>query len=728
MKRLLHLREAAKPKKEVHFVISFGRLSPPTIGHEKLVKTVHEIAEKYHAGHEVVLSHSHDTDKNPLSPAKKLKHAKRFFPGTNLGTSNKEYPTLMKQCEILYRDKGVTNLHIVCGSDRMEVFKKVIMQYNGTKPNSLYNFKEIMFHSSGERDPEAEGVEGMSASKMRGHAKEGNFEGFKQGIPKHVSEKHASELFHDVRKGMGIKEDLEYFVESLETHGLGIPHQSDIAIGRSLMPQIQSADVKEFLEFMKSQGIKSKRVKVHMKHLKPSQSEFSGKKVTVLMRRVKAGEQPFANKTILISNDGYILDGHHRWLTKYNLDTSSDDNVIELDAPIMDLIHIAKRFPKTFYKSVNEDLLDEGIHDPGIFKAVFLAGGPGSGKDFILGRIISGFGLVEVSSDPFLEHLMRKGGLDLKMPQSQWAERDIVRGRAKNLEQEKKRLVIAGRLGIIVNGTADEVQKIQKKKAELEGLGYDCMMVYVSVADDISRQRNIERGDRGGRAVPEPIRKEKWDAAHASKTHYPALFGPGKFIVVDNSADLRKLSTDERKKVDESHLSMYKQIRKFISAPIANPVAKAWIHDQAAHVADRFRQTNPDPAKLDEEFDMFVEAVMDSEHHTVDNRTSHGGTPLHITKTADTATASHEYNNSPKMVKLKPLGVIRQEAADAMSYDFDTTMASLAPAGTPAAKGYLNPRLEDAPEPKKKPFGKIIKEMREYIVEKNTLENSDDLM
>ena len=320
---------------------------------------------------------------------------------------------------------------------------------------------------------------------------------------------------------------------------------------------------------------------------------------------------------------------------------------------------------------------------------------------------------------------MKRGGLDLKMPQSQAHERDIVRGRAKNLEQEKKRLVITGRLGIIVNGTADEVQKIQRKKAELEGLGYDCMMVYVSVADDVSRQRNIERGERGGRAVPEHIRKEKWDAAHDSKSHYPELFGPGKFIVVDNSADLRKLSTDERKKVDESHLAMYKQIRKFIGSPIVNPIAKSWIHDQAVKVADRFRQTDHPGHKLDEEFALEWNSIS-SEHHTVDNRTSHGGQPLHITKTSDTATNDHQYSNEDPP-KRKTLSVIRQEAADAMPYDFDTTMALTTPAGTPAAKGYLTPRLE-AEKTKKKPFDKIIKEMREYIVEKNSINNSDDLM
>jgi predicted kinase len=187
-------------------VMAFGRMNPPTIGHEKLVDKVKQVAKDYNATHHVIISHSVDAKKNPLEAAAKLKHAKRFFPNTNISTSSKEKPTFLQHAAAL-NQAGHDHLIMVAGSDRIPEYEKKLNQYNGVGPGKLYNFKKIDVKSAGHRDPDAEGAEGMSASKMREHATNNNFGEFKQGIPSHVPEKHARELFRDVRRGMGLNEN-----------------------------------------------------------------------------------------------------------------------------------------------------------------------------------------------------------------------------------------------------------------------------------------------------------------------------------------------------------------------------------------------------------------------------------------------------------------------------------------------------------------------------------------
>ena len=193
-------------EKEVHHVMAFGRMNPPTTGHLKLIDKVKEIAKKHNADHSVVTSHSQDSKKNPLSAQQKTKHLQRYSPSTNFVSSSKEKPTFMHHAEHLYK-KGVTHLHMVAGSDRVDEYHKKLHQYNGTHKGALFNFKKIKVHSAGQRDPDAEGTTGMSGSKMREHAKNKDFHSFRKGVPHHVSDEHAKELMHDVRKGMGLHEE-----------------------------------------------------------------------------------------------------------------------------------------------------------------------------------------------------------------------------------------------------------------------------------------------------------------------------------------------------------------------------------------------------------------------------------------------------------------------------------------------------------------------------------------
>jgi len=211
---LQRLEDESKTKKPV--VMAFGRMNPPTIGHEKLVNRVQEIAKDYKAPHHIIISHSTDAKKNPLDVQSKLKHAKRFFPGANISASSKERPTFLQHAAAL-NAAGHDHLIMVAGSDRVHEYEEKLKQYNGTAKGSLFNFKKIEVKSAGQRDPDAEGTEGMSASKMREHAIHNHFNdyldkdgkmkpGFKSGIPSHVPEKHAKELFRDVRRGLGINE------------------------------------------------------------------------------------------------------------------------------------------------------------------------------------------------------------------------------------------------------------------------------------------------------------------------------------------------------------------------------------------------------------------------------------------------------------------------------------------------------------------------------------------
>jgi predicted kinase len=209
MKKFLQkIQEDAKTQKPV--VMAFGRMNPPTIGHEKLVNRVQEIAKDYNAPHHIIISHSVDAKKNPLSADRKLTHAKRFFPGANIEVANKETPTFLQHAARL-NAMGHDHLVMVAGSDRIDEYEKKLKEYNGTKdknPKALYNFKKIEVKSAGHRDPDAEGAEGMSASKMREHAKNNDFTSFKRGVPSHVPERHAKELFKDVQAGMGIHESV----------------------------------------------------------------------------------------------------------------------------------------------------------------------------------------------------------------------------------------------------------------------------------------------------------------------------------------------------------------------------------------------------------------------------------------------------------------------------------------------------------------------------------------
>jgi hypothetical protein len=239
----------------------------------------------------------------------------------------------------------------------------------------------------------------------------------------------------------------------------------------------------------------------------------------------------------------------------------------------------SKKEAQEYYNTVKEETLLEGVHDKGIFKAVFLGGGPGSGKDYVLSKTLDGQGLTEINSDKALEYLMDKEGLDKTMPDNEEAQRNAVRKRAKNVTEMRQRLALHGRNGLIINGTGDDPEKYAKIKEMLEKMGYDTQMVMVNTADEVSKQRNIERGQRGGRTVPENIRKEKWQSVQDARPMFGKIFRDN-YVEFDNSEDLRSAPPEVVDAKTKELDGIFKAIQKFIAKPPKNDSAKGWIANE----------------------------------------------------------------------------------------------------------------------------------------------------
>lgn len=390
-------------------VMAFGRMNPPTIGHEKVVDKVKDEADKLGAKHVIALSHSQDSKKNPLTPEQKVKHVKRFFPNTNVESATTEHPTILHQAAKLHA-KGHDELHVVAGSDRVDEYKNLLNKYNGVKSNhGYYNFKKINVISAGHRDPDSEGAEGMSASKMREHAKNNNFDEFRKGVPQHVSNEHAKELFTHVRAGMNLHENI---------------------------------NLNTFLSFVK-----------------------------------------------------------------------------------------------------------ESKNNQGLFKAVFLVGGPGSGKDYIMREtLIKNNNVHEMNMDKLHELLLDK---------------------QKFIDECANNIALKQRNSIVINGNAYDTDKICYLKEELEELGYECMLLLVNTTNEISALRSNRNTNK---SMNEEIRFSKWKLTQENSKILEQVFGE-MFVSYDNSLHYGLL--DESKKSTVKDLKLLLNI--FFKSPIKNESALFWL-------------------------------------------------------------------------------------------------------------------------------------------------------
>ena len=141
--------------------------------------------------------------------------------------------------------------------------------------------------------------------------------------------------------------------------------------------------------------------------------------------------------------------------------------------------------------SFNE--LQEGVYDPNILKAFFMAGGPGSGKSYVVQRTTGGLGLKIVNSDEIFEKKLKAAGLSLKMPDNEQSMRDPIRDKSKVLTKKRKEGYLEGRLGLVIDGTGHDYEKIAYQARQLEELGYDTFMIFVNTSLDVAQERNMKR-------------------------------------------------------------------------------------------------------------------------------------------------------------------------------------------------------------------------------------------
>ena len=218
---------------------------------------------------------------------------------------------------------------------------------------------------------------------------------------------------------------------------------------------------------------------------------------------------------------------------------------------------------RTMMKTFKE--LQEGVYDPNIFKAFFLAGGPGSGKSYVVGRTTAMFGMRIVNSDEVFEKMIKNAGMTMKMDtalgRQQEPERDKLRDTAKRITKLRQKNYIEGRLGLIIDGTGKDYNKIEGQMRELQQLGYESHMIFVNTSLDVALERNQKRD----RTLPEPIVVKSWNDVQKNIGKFSQLF-KNKFIIRDNN------------KKDENVIKdVYKRVRALAMKKVTNGIAKQWI-------------------------------------------------------------------------------------------------------------------------------------------------------
>ena len=229
-----------------------------------------------------------------------------------------------------------------------------------------------------------------------------------------------------------------------------------------------------------------------------------------------------------------------------------------------------------------ESFLQEGVNDPSILKAFFMAGGPGSGKSYVakelfalpksddFGTVSYDNGLKLVNSDAAFEILLKKAGIDMANLMSMkdgsedsWDQAMALRDRAKKLTKGTQEMYIEGRLGMIIDGTGKNYKKIEGQVERLRGLGYDCYMVFVNTSLEVALERNAARA----RKLPQEIVTKMWDELELNLGKFQRLFKAKRFEIVDNYQYGVSTPID----------LVSKEIRKFLKQPVSNPIGKQWM-------------------------------------------------------------------------------------------------------------------------------------------------------
>ena len=211
--------------------------------------------------------------------------------------------------------------------------------------------------------------------------------------------------------------------------------------------------------------------------------------------------------------------------------------------------------------------LQEGVYDPGIFKAFFLAGGPGSGKSYVQKKTTGGMGLKVVNSDDIYEKMLKDAGLETT-PEDIFSDKgQEIRVKAKATTKARQSNFLQGRLGVVIDGTGKDFDKIQRQAASLKQLGYDCYMIFVNTSEEVAQERNQMRK----RTLPRDQVTTMWNEVQKNIGAFQRFFGSKNFIVIDNN------------NANEDVLAnVWKRIRANVKTPVKNYIAKQWVANELA--------------------------------------------------------------------------------------------------------------------------------------------------
>ena len=217
-----------------------------------------------------------------------------------------------------------------------------------------------------------------------------------------------------------------------------------------------------------------------------------------------------------------------------------------------------------------KEFLAEGVYDRNIFKAFFLAGGPGSGKSWVSAKTLSGAGLKVINSDAAFERLLAKERMSLDFKgysEKELVRRDEIRAKAKRMTALSLGAAIEGRLGLILDSTARNVPKIEHQNATMRYTGYDTFMVFVNTTLEVAMARNNERP----RKLPDALVIQNHKEVQANIGKLQNIFGTNNFVVVDNN-----------KKKEDINIKVYRAVRKLVNRDPQSKAAKDWVARELA--------------------------------------------------------------------------------------------------------------------------------------------------
>jgi len=211
--------------------------------------------------------------------------------------------------------------------------------------------------------------------------------------------------------------------------------------------------------------------------------------------------------------------------------------------------------------------LQEGVYDPNIFKAIFMAGGPGSGKSYVQRRTTGGLGMKLINSDDIYEKMLKDAGLETTPEDIYSDQGQEIRGRAKATTKRMQGNFLDGRLGLIIDGTGKDYDKIATQVAGLKNLGYDCYMIFVNTSLDTAQERNKQRK----RTLPEKEVAAMWNAVQQNIGKFQRLFGNANMIIVDNNDA-----------GEDVFAKVWKRCMILVKKKVTNRIAKSWIAKELA--------------------------------------------------------------------------------------------------------------------------------------------------